>query len=332
MSTYVRLVDIAEKVGVTVNTVSRALNGKPGVSEETRAVITQAAKEMGYHPNAMARSLRGYSPNIIGVILLNCSNPFLAAVLRSIDEHAASLGYHILMFNIERDNSKTIEAIKILTSIRAQGIIMQPCAMNVDIEREIDVSSLPFVIYGYGSSSMRADVVRSNDELGGYTMMKYLLSKGYESISYLTQENSILAFRERFTGARRAAAEAGLGGESIGLISIDSIDLTYDYIVRMHAEGRLPRCIFCANDLMAIETMAALRDCGVDIPGEVAVAGYDGSPVRRTCHVPLTTIFSDYKAIGDNCVEMLHNRISGRAGQSYHSIVIDPRLEVNTSA
>jgi len=179
---YVTMKDIAEKAGVSVNTVSRVLNNKPDISKQTREKILRIAKELGYIKNITASSLRSNQTKIVGVILEDITNLFFAEVMKGMEAAARKYGYQLLLMNTGTDPKKQREAIQTLLERRVEGILITPTEDGLSDFERLSHINVPVVLVGRHIERLQLDEIHSDEVKGGYLATKHLLSKGRKKI------------------------------------------------------------------------------------------------------------------------------------------------------
>ena len=328
---HVRIEDIAKAVNLSINTVSRALNDKTGVNEETRLLIKSTARQLGYKPNAMARSLRGHSMNIIGVIIDDNTNPYLSEVLKGIESKAYQMGYHLLFFNSNFDIERELKAIDVLLQIRAKGIIMHPIQVAERLVSTIENIRIPTVLFGTRRNGLKADVVTSDNVMGIMEMMYHLLKQGYRRIAFLNLPERMDVSEIRWKGICKALAEHGLPDNIVHQYHVDFEEGAYEVTHRLMTSINRPDCILCGCDLYAAQAMESIYELGFVIPRDVAVAGYDDIIFSKNFRVPLTTVSQPKGTIGELCMDLLDMRIRGEGPKDYIEKILKPTLVVRAS-
>lgn len=324
---FVTIKDIAEAAGVSVNTVSRALNNKPDVSPETRKKVLEIARKLGYIRNSDAVFFRKGTTKTIGVVFEDSSNPFYAEVFRGIEVSARKYGYQVILMNTERDYINEMQAVDTLLQKRVDGIIISPTQFDSeDIEKLIKLN-YPFVILGVHFENDQLDEVYSNDMKGGYLATKHLLEKGRRKILMLNGFMYKSVARMRYEGYSRALKEFGVepyvmveieeGYESAFNKIMELKDLDFD-------------ALFCFNDVFAIAALKALRLLGKRVPEDVAVVGYDDISYAEFVHPPLTTVRIDKFLEGIVAFEMLYERLTNLR-TAPKQVVLDVELIVRES-
>lgn len=328
-----RLKDISERMNISINTVSRALNDKSGVSEETREEIKKMANEMDYQPNVVAQNLRANRTMTIGVIIDDNANPYFGKVLKGIEDTAAKNDYNIILCNTDNDTKREMKAIDILIKNRVEGIIIHPTALSTELIKKVKKSNLEYVFIGSRPSNISVDYVGNNNKLGSYMMTKYLLDKGYKDIAFFNLSRNTTSAKERLLGFKEAHNEYGITIKKEQIYSIDFNDGAYELTKRIYKEkGKLPQCIFCYCDLFASDVMMAAYDLGLKVPEDVAIAGYDNINFSANFRVPLTTINQPKYDIGSKSAEILIHRLNKSSSENnFLNIIYEPELIIRES-
>ena len=295
------LKDIARAVGVSTATVSKALNDLPDISDETKRLVREKAKELGYFPNLAARALKTHRSYNLGVLCVDDKNsalihPFFSRVLESLKSEAELMGYDITFINRHLGNSK----MSYLEHCRYRGVdgVVVAC---VDFDRpeviELINSGLPVVTIDHVFSNAAAVVSDNGD--GIRLLLNYVISMGHRRIAYVHGKNSAVT-RERLVSFYRTMEVHGI-----------LVDETYlreaEYTDPVQAEEKTlellklknpPTCILYTDDYACIGGIGAIEEAGLSIPGNISVAGYDGIPMSSIVKPRLTTVVQDTDKIG----------------------------------
>ena len=310
---FVTLKQIAEVVGVSVNTVSRAINNKPDVSKETRQRVLEAAKRLGYVPNRSALSLRRQKSHIVGVIIEDNANPFWAEVLRGIESAAKSHGYHVILVNTSREYQNEVEGIQMLLERRVDGLLIAPNQERYDdIYELMEMEDFPFVIMGRHIKEFEKlgiPMIYSDEIKGGYMATRYLIERGCKKIAFIGAQPYNTASIERCKGYKKALREAGIKVERT-LIKTGGIEIEggYNSIMSLIKRGKGFDGVFAYNDLMAFGVLKALREVGLKVPRDVRVIGYDDIPYASIVTPPLPTIRIRKREMGEKAFKILINK------------------------
>jgi LacI family transcriptional regulator len=320
------LKDIARTTGYSVNTISRALRDKDDIASDTAERIRKAAAEMGYINNAAAASLRLGHTNMIAVILGDISNPHFSIMMKEIENRARVDGYSSFLMNTNEDLKAEREAIQSALNKSIDGIIICPSQQDDSNIRYLLETHVPFVQIGRHFDLSGASYVVCNDELGGYQAAKYLLDKGHRDIAMLTGPSYISSARERQAGYRRALEERGIAYRP-SLVRESSLIGCSGVIEDMIREKLRFTALFAFSDMLAWGAWTALHKCGLRVPEDCSLVGFDNIQSRFSIPFRLATI-SSYKArMSTAAVESLFSVIrGGKSPAGGAGLVIDTEL------
>ncbi|HEX2122022.1 MAG TPA: LacI family DNA-binding transcriptional regulator [Thermoanaerobaculia bacterium] len=297
--------DVAARAGVSVATVSRVLNGKELVREETSAQVLEAARILHYVPNVAARSLSIRRTQTIGVVLPEMHGQFFSEVIRGIDVAARREGYHILVSGSHSDAAEMMDVVHAMRG-RVDGLVV----MAPDVEVDSLGSQLPLVLL---NSSDRRHAAITIDNFGGArSMMRHLTSLGHTRIAFITGPAQNADARERLRGYRHSMRGSNAAAVEVrGDFSEESGHAAADEIAKTH---RPPTAIFAANDSMAIGALSALSGAGWRVPEDITVVGFDDIPIARYVSPQLTTIRVDIAELGRRAFAVLLDALSRPSG------------------
>lgn len=302
------LKDIAKEAGLTINTVSRALKNKSDISESTRASVQKLAVKMGYIPDVVASSLRSGFTKTIGIMFDNIANPYYMIMTELIHEELKKDDYDIMIFTGSGDRAQfDLKSFQKMVSRRIDGIItfLKP---TDEVVKAIKNNRIPLVILGREGDDIGIDSVYTNDFVGGYEIGKHLILKKHEKIGYIGAPKDILCSVKRLEGLQKALEENQnmMKSEYIKFLKHGELSLVKP-IDELLASGAT--AIFCFNDTMAYEVITILQNKGLNIPLDVAVAGYDN--LEDYIHIPvsLTSIESNKKELTLKAIGALKKRM-----------------------
>ncbi len=324
---FVTIKDIAEEAGVSINTVSRALNNKPDVNQETKKKVLEIARRLGYIRNSDAVSFRKGATRTIGVVFEDSSNPFYAEVFKGIEVSARKYGYQVILMNTERDYINEIQAVDTLLQKRVDGIIISPTQFDSKDIEQLAKLNYPFVILGVHFEGDDLDEVYSNDFKGGYLATKHLLERGRRKILMLNGYMYKSVAQMRYRGHLEALRELGLQPHLMVEIE-EGYESAFNKIMELKDADF--DAVFCFNDVFAIATLKALRLIGKRVPEDVAVVGYDDISYAEFVQPPLTTIRIDKFLEGIVAFEMLYEKVLGLRTEPKR-VVLDVELVVRES-
>ena len=307
--------DVASKAGVSICTVSRALAGKDLIKPETREAILQAAKELNYKPNYVARSLKKGKTNTFGLILPDITNPYYPKLAKYIESSTAKRGYMVLLCNSDNQVKKEKQFVEMLKARNVDGVLVAPVSGEIKHIQKLQEWGIPYVILNRNYPEELCSV-SSDNYYGAFTMTEYLIGKGHRRIGGLFQSFHISIYEERYHGMCDALKEHGIPvDEQLMVTDINDISCGYQKIqALLRMEDRLT-AIFSSNDMLAINVYRAAYELGIKIPEKLSVTGYDDIPLAMMLNPPLTTYLQPEDAMSESAVEYLISMIEG--GQPY---------------
>ncbi len=309
----VRLKDIAEKTGYTINTISRALNNKLDINENTKKHILQVAKELGYRPNKVARSLRLNKTKTIGVIVTDVANPFFATIIKYIEQECQRRNYSIILRDSDENQKNEEEAINLLVSEQVDGIILVPVQKSTSSILRLQELRIPFVLVGRFFENMDCDFVVTNDEEGGFIATEYLIKKGHRQIACINGPTYISSARERFKGYYRAMNAYGIPVQKDLLReNVISLEGGYQACKELLNNKILPSAIFAYSDYVAAGIIRALYENGKRPGVDVSLIGYDDIDYSLCFEKPLTTIHIPKKELAIRSVDILCSKMEAK--------------------
>jgi LacI family transcriptional regulator len=327
----VTIKDVAREAGVSVATVSRVYNNSGLVREDTRRRVQEIASRLGYTPNVAARSLITSKTGTLGVLLPDLYGEFFSEVIRGIDQTAQRHGYHLLVSS-SHDHRSEIEAALRSMRGRVDGLIV----MSPDMDAHVAVRHLPerfpVVLLNSAVDGDPFDSITIANFDGAYAMVQHLISLGHRRIAMITGAPRNHDATERLRGYRAALRDANIDGlpawEAPGDFSEGSGYRAAAVLLR--CEPR-PTAIFAANDSMAIGALGALRESGVCVPEEMAVAGFDDIPMARYLNPPLSSVHVEISALGERATRRLIEMLQHKTQQPRQHEVLPTTLVVRGS-
>lgn len=299
--------DIAAAAGVSEATVSLALNRSGLVSDRTRERILAIAGELGYVPNAAARSLARRKNRMLGLIVPDIENVFYSTLVKYINGHAHAMGYG-LSIGISDNRAETERRIvDEMIQNRPAGVIAVPMNVpnrNPSYFAHLDRYQVPYLFCSdyYKALAGAAPRVLSDLESGMYALARHVAELGYRDIVYMTGSSSVPTLELRETGLRRALGERGLEPCVLRLGRLDYAEACRR--TRQHMERkRKPDAFVCVNDMLAIGVVNTLTAMGVSVPGDIGVAGFDDVIFSHISPIEITTVRQDIGEMAARSVE-----------------------------
>ncbi len=320
--------DIAEKGKVSIATVSRVLNNKPDVSNETKEKIIKLIDKMGYNPNNMARSLVLKKTYTIGLVIPDICNPFFPDIARAVEDTARGLGYSIIFYNTDNHVEEEKKAVEILMSRQVDGLIVS-LSMNEENKQllgKLRKENYPIVqidrkIFDTNYTSIAIDNI-----LSAYKATSYLIDLGHTRIVHITGDMNTQTGQERLEGYKKALRDSDIEVRDDYIFQGD-YNLRYSQgdLKKLFKSDIRPTAIFTAYDLMAVGTYKLIRDCGLTIPEDVSIVGHDNIDLSSLVKPSLTTVSQPKYRMGQLATSFLVKDIEGEKYQE-RDIVLDTKL------
>jgi LacI family transcriptional regulator/LacI family purine nucleotide synthesis repressor len=300
--------DVAKLAGVSTTTVSHVLNKTRFVSVEGKAKVEDAVMQLNYVPNTVARSLKGGSSRVLGMLVTDSNNPFYADLIQWVDQVAYRHGYNLILCNTQGNIERAKDYMSMLSQRRVDGMLM----MSSDA-RQLPVSSygtMPMVMMDSGPDRAGYDRILDDSEQGGYMATKHLLQAGHRCIGLLAGPLEKSNSQNRIAGYRRAMAEAYV---EVDESWIQSGEFTYEggvtAMTELLKQQKKVTSIFASNDLMAMGAIRVAGEHGLIVPKDLSVIGYDDIPGAKYFNPPLTTMRQPLELMAEQAIAMLLARM-----------------------
>ena len=317
----VRLKDIAERAGVSIMTVSKALRDEPDVSGSTRARIKLLAQEMGYVPDSVAQGLRNRKTKLLGLLIPSLANPIFARLVLAIQERAFELGYDILLGYTLHNPEREETCIRRFLSRRVDGLILSPVyriETEARIYQELLARRMPTVLLGHAVPFCSQFVNVATDDLSaGFTLTQHLLQLGHRRIAFLAGPPGTPWSRERFEGYRRALRQAGLDADEKLIFQAGrTVEDGAKAAVQMINEGSDATAIEAVNDMVAAGCAEVILSQKLKIPDDVSITGFGNSLLSEHFRIPLTTIDQPKHRLGAAAMDVMVQLLRGSRPES----------------
>ncbi len=309
------IVDVAKRAGVSSMTVSRVINGRSGVSAETRAAVEEAIKVLSYTPNVAARNLVNSTELRIGIIYSNASAAFMSEFLTGVFEEASSRGARLMLLKGEGGRPPPVEAIEDLVASGLSGALLAPPLGEApDVLRVLRDAGCAMAAVG-AYQSPGTICVRIDDRAASYQMTRLLLDLGHRQLGFILGNPDQAASAERMAGFYAAVRETG--GVDVQVVQGD---FTYGSGLaaaeHLLALPKRPTAIFASNDDMAAAVVSVAHRRHLDVPSELTVAGFDDTTLATTLWPPLTTVHQPVRELAAEALSLLIAEIAAKKGKS----------------
>ncbi|MFF0789303.1 LacI family DNA-binding transcriptional regulator [Streptomyces spiralis] len=299
--------DVAARAGVSKSLVSLVLRGSESVRPEKRRAVLAAIEELGYRPNAAARSLSERRTRTVGVLLNDLRNPWFVELLDGLNARLHDSGLHVLLADgrlnrrLGRDLTRTFTELRV-DGVVAVGTLQDPAALRTAADR------VPTVVAGTREPELPGvDVVAGDDEHGARLATEHLIGLGHRRIAHIAGRGAVGELRRR--GFEAAMREHGLAEMAV----VEQGDLTeeggYRATVRLLSRRQRPTAVFAVNDMTCVGALSAAGESGLTVPGNLSLAGYDNTYLSRLRHLWLTTVDDAGHDVGRRAAQRLLDRI-----------------------
>ncbi len=328
----VTIKEVAKEAGVSIATVSRVFNDSGPVNDDTREKIMVVARKLRYTPHGGARSLITAKTNTLGVLLPDLYGEFFSEVIRGVDQAARQAGYQVLLSSSHNEAGEIETAMKAMRG-RVDGLIV----MYPDIDPRVLTSSLsdsmPVVLLNCDVESDEYVSINIDNYGGAYAMVRHLIDGGHRRIAMIRGAHNNYDAAERLRGYRAAMADGGgewsASMEREGDFTEASGFTAAEAILRLDPP---PTAIFAANDATAIGALSAVRLHGLDVPADMAIAGFDDIPMAGYINPPLTSVHVPINELGGRAITRLIEAVTGRGNGRGRKELLPTTLVIRDSS
>ena len=319
------LKDLAQELGVSIATVSRALRSSPEIGQDMQAKVKELAKRLNYRPNPFAQSLRKEAPRVIGVVVPNLVTHYYAAVLDGIEDEARKEGYSVISANTHEDTEAEIRAIDNFISLHVEGIIACLSQNTTDYSHfeEIANMGIPLVFFGRTCLSDRFSSVTANGDEAAYQATQHLIDTGSRRIAFIGGPNHLDMVKRRKHGYLEALRENRIPIDRT-LVACEKIDYQWalDTTTRLLnlPVGERPDAILAFNDIITFAAFTAIKQLGLSIPEDVALIGFTDDVHAQYVTPRMSAIEDQSHQMGKTACQLLLKSISGDS-KIYRKIV-----------
>lgn len=314
--------DVAALSGVSIKTVSRVVNGEPGVSPDVAERVLAATVKLDYRRDLSASSLRrgdGKSQSI-GLLLEDVSNPFSSALHRAVEDVARKHGVVVFAGSVDEDPDRERDLTAALVARRTDGLIIVPTAPDQSYLARERRNGTPVVFVDRPPVQLDADYVVTGNIDGAREGTEHLVAHGHRRIAFLGDLSTISTARERYDGYVAALGRAGIPVDA-DLVRRDlrTSEEAFDAVTELLAQPSPPTAVFASQNLLTVGTLRALRRAGLH--RTVAVVGFDSLPLQDLLDPGVTIVEQDVRRLGETAAEMLFSRIQGDTSPSRHVVL-----------
>jgi len=332
----VTIYDIADKLNISIATVSRALKDDPVVNKKTKKKIFELAEELGYRSNHFARNLRNQRTDTIGVIVPRLNSYFMSTVIAGIENVANSEGYNLIISQSSESAEKEKMSAKTMFNSRVDGLLVSLSYDTNDLSHfeQFSKRKIPVIFFDRCEENNTFSNVLIDNRSAAYEATKHLVEQGCKKIVHVTANLKRNVYVDRFNGYRQALAENNIDFKDeyviIGNLSLEAGTEAADTILKMDPS---PDGVLVANDNCAVGCMLSLKQAGIQIPRDIAFVGFNNDPVSKVIEPNLTTINYPGYEMGEVAVRNLINHLNGTHSiHSTNTIVLRSELIIRASS
>jgi LacI family transcriptional regulator len=333
----ITLRDIGKQLGLSAMTVSLALRDSPRISDATKKRVRAAVRGMNFVPNQLARALATGRSNLIGVIVPNSSDLYYAEVIRAIEDSASAVQYHVLLCNGSYRMETYTARVRDMRRLHMKGIVAAPPFTAArprlpQFWKDLLTSDFEVVLVNRQLDPPIFHQVAADYMAGVGMVARALAERGHRRVAYISGTPEVLPFKQRLDAFRRCVQAHGFDAdESL----IDRGELTcaggYEACRRLwHANRRKPTAVVASNDTSAVGVLRCLEEAGVQVPRDVSIASFDGTPFADFVHRSLTTVVTPMYEIGRQAFQTLLGAMRGDLREP-RSLILPVELRLRES-
>ncbi len=305
---------LANMCGVSVATVSRVINDKGNVKEETKQKILRVIEELDYVPNALARNLSRKESDVIGVIIPDVSNAFYIELIKGAMEEAGNNNLNVVFFNTDGDIKKELKAMKMLREQRIRGMLLISCVKKDEVDvlrRNVKNLDIPMILLNKYIENLNYDGVFTDDIMASYLLTETLVNNGHKEITILTgARNSIVAYN-RVKGYKNALKdyEIEIKDENIIYTDFNNVDTSYRILKNMYKQDKLPKAIIAGNTNINLACIKLFAEMGIRVGEDISLVAFDDVKILNELGIKVTVVSQNPKEMGQQAFRLLINRM-----------------------
>lgn len=331
----ITIYDIAERLGLSPATVSRALKNDPRVQSKTIKKILEAANKMGYQRNPFAGSLRTKKTNIIGVIVPRLASNFMSSAISGIENITNKAGYNIIISESEELITKEKANVQMMFNNRVDGLIVSLSYTTSDIEhfKIFFNKKIPVVFFDRTPDEANTCTVSIDNYTASYAATKHLIEQGCRHIAHITASKDFSVYRDRYKGYRQALKDYAIEFHNEHLIFNDlSYHSGTEAAKKILTMNKRPDGVLAVNDYGAVGCMIALKKAGIRIPEDIAFIGFNNDPVCKIAEPNLTTIHYSGFDIGGVAAQSMLHQLNNPLAQKEMKIILKSEFIIRDSS
>lgn len=304
--------DVAREAGVSVCTVSRTLSGKGYIKAETREKVLKAVRDLNYHQNKLAVSLKTGRTNTLALIIPDVMNMYYSRLAKYLEQCAADKGYMVYLCNSSNSIERERRFIESLCQKNVDGVVVTPCTNEHQHIRKLADFGIPYVYLNRNFQDEPEHCIRNDNFKAAYDCICYLIDNGHTRIGAIFQSFDIMIYEERYAGMVKAMEDRKIPLDQSNLLfDVDGLEDCHARIEKMLLKENRPEAIFTSNDMLAFDVYKAAYNCGLKIPDDLSVVGYDNIIMADKVIPPLTSYFTPAAELAKAAVQYIDAGIHG---------------------
>jgi DNA-binding LacI/PurR family transcriptional regulator len=323
--TLTTIKDLAKTLNLSPSTVSRALRDHPDINPLTKKRVISLADQLDYHPNSIAQSLQTQKTKTIGVIVPEIKQPFFASVINGIEEFAYAAGYTIIVCQSNETYEREVFYARSLVSLRVAGMLvsLSQTTQSLDHFKMLQRRDVPVVFFDRVSDDIEASKVVVDDYQGAFDIVDHLIKSGYRRIAHLAGPKNLSISKFRLKGYKDALKQGNLSFID-ELVVHGGLDDTSGIIgfQKLLNLRPLPDAVFAVNDPVATGVFMTMKELGLKIPADIALAGFSNTHMTSLLDPPLTTVEQPSYQIGKTAAQLLMEQINGNADKFVPKFIV----------
>jgi DNA-binding LacI/PurR family transcriptional regulator len=311
MKRQITIKDIANKLGMSTSTVSRALRDHPDISPKTRTAVKELAALLGYRPNRIALNLRSNSTRTLGLIIPEIEHYFFSAIVNGIEEIAYKNDYSVMVFQSNESYKREVNNAQAVLANRVDGVLVSFSKETRDFShfQKLIENEIPVVFFDRVTDELNADQVVSDDYHGAFLAVNHLIEKGCRRIAHFAAPQHLALGKGRLSGYHDALLKHNIPFNNDLVFHADTFETSRKVALSMLRKPERPDGFFTVNDMSAIAVIKAAKEVGLSVPADVKVIGFENSKSAALCEPELTTVDQYGYELGREACIMLLKRL-----------------------
>ena len=331
---HVTIKDVAKKLNVSVSAVSKAFNDRNDIKAETKELILRIGKEMGYHPNPIAKKLIQKKTLNIGVVVPEFINAFFPEVIIGIQDVLIEKGYQVLIVQSNECYETELKNVQSLEDNMVDGLIISLSreTKNLDYYKYLIDQNYPIVFFNRYNEALPASKVIFDDYKWAFFVTEHLVKQGFKKIFHFSAYQHLLLAKNRIKGFKKALNKYKIDFKESWIIETGLFVEEGEKIMqKLLHENNLPEAIVCANDKTAFGAMRAIKKSGLKIPDDIAITGFSESPFVEIVDPPLTSVAQPTYEMGTIAAKLLLKKIENEF-MTPETVILNGTLNIRASS